>query len=320
MFLRRIPLPFPLLPAGLILAGLLVPALSTAALYSDEQILAFYDYDRSVPLNPSEELLEPGMNREIWEVTFDSVTGDPVKGHLYLPVPLVPGEQVPVILYVHSLGGSREELDPFCLYIMGYFDRDVKYAIFGIDSMYHGARSRPGKRLGSAGPVETRWAGASGVIDYRRAVDYLQTRDDIDCSEIHLIGLSMGAIGGGVVAAVEDRIRAAALILGGGDWCTLVNSSTSPEMQRQRRAFAGHCESMSRYWELVDPLYTIHLLSPRPLQMHNALFDLQVPTGQELFEAAEEPKEIYWYIATHISIAIFSVIIRNRVLNFFDAN
>ncbi len=307
---------------GAVLAAFLSVVSCTFAdqLYTDDQVLQFYEYDSSIPLNAVEELIEPGAHREIWHVVMDDVTGSPVHGQLYLPADLEPGEKVPLILYLHSYEGDRTELDQMCLFMMGYFDREIKYAIFALDAVYRGERRTHGKDIVTVSPVETRYAMARSIIDYRRAIDYIETREDIDCSEIHLLGLSMGAMMGGTLGAVEERIRAVTLLVGGGNWCKLIRLSLFGEALQQKAAFAGHCETMDRYWQLFDPVRTIHMLSPRPLQMHNGYLDLVVPTGGELFEAALEPKEIYWYLASHYSMIFFINQVRNRTLDFFDQN
>jgi dienelactone hydrolase len=53
------------------------------------------------------------------------------------------------------------------------------------------------------------------VKDHRRTIDYLETREDIDMSKIGFHGFSWGACMGGIVPAVEDRIKAQVLVLGG---------------------------------------------------------------------------------------------------------
>ena len=53
------------------------------------------------------------------------------------------------------------------------------------------------------------------VKDHRRTIDYLETRPDIDVSKLGFYGFSWGACMGGIIPAVEDRIKAQVLVLGG---------------------------------------------------------------------------------------------------------
>lgn len=51
--------------------------------------------------------------------------------------------------------------------------------------------------------------------DFRRCIDYLQTRPDIDGQRLAYLGVSWGGIYGAIIPAVEDRLGASVLVLGG---------------------------------------------------------------------------------------------------------
>jgi len=53
------------------------------------------------------------------------------------------------------------------------------------------------------------------VQDFRRTIDYLETRDDIDSEKIAYYGMSWGGMMGGIIPAVEERVKTA-ILLGGG--------------------------------------------------------------------------------------------------------
>jgi dienelactone hydrolase len=53
------------------------------------------------------------------------------------------------------------------------------------------------------------------VKDFRRSIDYLQTRPDIDSQKIAYLGMSWGAYMSSIITAVEDRLRTSVLIAGG---------------------------------------------------------------------------------------------------------
>ena len=56
----------------------------------------------------------------------------------------------------------------------------------------------------------TKW-----VKDFRRSVDYLETRPDIDKSRLGYYGHSWGGIYGAIIPAVEDRLSLSIVVLGG---------------------------------------------------------------------------------------------------------
>jgi pimeloyl-ACP methyl ester carboxylesterase len=53
------------------------------------------------------------------------------------------------------------------------------------------------------------------ATDLRRSVDYLETRDDLDVARLGYLGISWGGAVAPVMLALEERIRAAVIIVGG---------------------------------------------------------------------------------------------------------
>jgi serine/threonine protein kinase len=64
------------------------------------------------------------------------------------------------------------------------------------------------------------------VKDFRRCIDYLETREDIDSDKLAYYGMSWGAWLGAILPAMEDRFRASILVAGGFD---LLNPRPRPE-------------------------------------------------------------------------------------------
>jgi dienelactone hydrolase len=53
------------------------------------------------------------------------------------------------------------------------------------------------------------------VKDFRRSIDYLESREDIDTKRLAFMGISWGGRVGVVITAVEDRLAASVLAIGG---------------------------------------------------------------------------------------------------------
>ena len=53
------------------------------------------------------------------------------------------------------------------------------------------------------------------VEDFRRSVDYLESRGDIDSKRLAFLGASWGGTMGAMIPAVEERLAASILIIGG---------------------------------------------------------------------------------------------------------
>jgi dienelactone hydrolase len=79
---------------------------------------------------------------------------------------------------------------------------------------YKGTYSRR-RPPGNLGPNESRDIAIMWSKDVGRSIDFLRSRPDIDGEKIGYYGLSMGAIEGPVVAAVDPRIRTLVLVGGG---------------------------------------------------------------------------------------------------------
>ncbi len=291
--------------------------------YNFDDLIAYYDYDPSQPLNATEELIESTFFHNVFAVTFESVHGETVTGNLVIPKTLWAGPgPYPAILYLHGYGGSSsiEGWLSDIIYLLEIIYAEP-YVIFAIDAQYHGDRSVPGRDMFSLNFTQDRSALATTVMDERRAIDYLQTRPEVQDDEIHLLGISMGGILGALTMSVEPRLDAASLIVAGGDWTELISNSDLPPAYPMREALNGHYETIPRFFDPVDPVNTIINASPDvALQMHNGTMDTTVPTGQELFDAAGEPKEIYWYAANHYTIALYSFTIIGRSLDWFQAH
>ena len=111
----------------------------------------------------------------------------------------------------------------------------------------------------------------------------------------------MGAILGSLVAPLDERLDGACLLVGGGRWDLLIAGSAHPAVEAIRKQFpdAGPIRQAMTY---LEPTQFIGHLAPRPLLMVNGRQDQIVPpeSGQALFQAACEPKEIVWYDGGHI--------------------
>ena len=106
----------------------------------------------------------------------------------------------------------------------------------------------------------------SSALAWRRDVgitlDYLETRGDIDASHAGFLGISIGAVGQGIVLAIEPRLKAAVLISGGVDrlnaldpMADLVNYApriTSPVLM-----INGRMDHISPYATSQKPLFEL---------------------------------------------------------------
>ena len=254
--------------------------------------LEFYEYDRDFPyLLEVSEPRDRGSYLE-YDVTFESAHDELVPS-VYIR-PSAEGSY-PGIVFLHGRGGNKRDI----LSVAPLF-ASAGYAGIAIDCQYHGDRNPRGKNIYSQYFYQDRDAVIQTVIDARRAVDFLQSRDEVRSDRIGLVGGSMGGIIGTLVAAVEKRIAASVLLVAGGNWSRIASISQHGDAVNLRKVGAD-LQKLGQVLACVDPINFVDLISPRPVLFQLGKNDDIVPAecGRELFEAAREPKEVDWYDSGH---------------------
>ncbi len=183
-----------------------------------------YAYDPAIPLDSRivEQITERGDATPREKIVFRGAQGFYVPGYFQLP----PDRQgpVPCVLLLHGWSGSKANFWTDNNYISGGNVRrallKAGLAVFALDAQCHGDRIA----VNEYGPVNP--SGPPGIpprkgyftqreiyvqttIDYRRAVDYLKSRPEIDSSRVGVLGYSMGGTQTFLLTAVEPRIKAA---------------------------------------------------------------------------------------------------------------
>jgi cephalosporin-C deacetylase-like acetyl esterase len=267
-----------------------VPRKETA----DDKFLVPFEYDAKAPLHGRWAAMSPGPSYNLYKVVYDSANGEKVPALFYEPKDAK--APFPCIIMQHGYSSRKEDsIGMGALQIT-----QAGYAVFAIDAQYHGEREVPGKDIFSTDIPSDAKALVQTVIDLRRAVDLLQTRKGVDPDRISYIGVSMGAILGSIFAGVESRVKAPVLVVGGGDWKTLVGQSEIGPAKVMRREIAKGkmppVDKLAEEMSYVEPLNYIWRISPRPVLMINNTHDKLVPTAANklLHEKAREPKEIVW--------------------------
>jgi len=277
-------------------------------------LLKYYEYDKTLPLNLCEEVVEENGDYRLIKVYFDSVNNERVPALLLLPKA---GGRIPCIVFLHGYGGSKDDIRGAAKLVAR-----EGYALIAIDAVYHGERKVPGRELYSPNLNESINGIIQTVIDLRRAVDYLETRLEVDIDRIGYVGGSMGGIIGAIFIGVEPRIKAAALIVAGGNMSLMIRESqhyTMPPIRDYLQREGISYVELQKMLDPIDPINFIGYFSPKPVVFHLGKFDRIVPSeaGRQLYEAAGEPKQVYWYDAGH-DVPLDLVIV--RVLDFMDKN
>jgi dienelactone hydrolase len=161
------------------------------------------------------------------KIVFRGVQGFLVPGYLQLPAE----GKAPYacVLLLHGWSGSKENWWDDDNYISGGRVRKALlaagFAVFALDAQCHGDRiaqndfapvnhySDPKAIVpGRKGYFSQPEIYMQTVRDYRRAIDYLETRPEIDSKRIGVVGYSMGGHQTFLLTGVEPRIKAAVAV------------------------------------------------------------------------------------------------------------
>lgn len=236
---------------------------------------ALFHYDQAAPLDPAERPLGAREGLRWTHVTLTGGAGR--RAPAVYVAPEAAAGPLPAALVQHGAGTSKyARFVTACVDILCH----AGFACLALDAIGHGEREDA-----VAQDDETAWQRLRGapdfvpgnVIDFRRGLDYLAARPEVDGERLAFIGSSMGAMLGAILCAVDTRPRAVVLRCGGAR----VESATGTGA--------------------LDHLSYIGRIAPRPLLMLNNTEDEVF--GREavlrLYDATGQPKELRWFPGGH---------------------
>lgn len=167
----------------------------------------------------------------------------------------------------------------------------------------------------------------TAIVDRRRAIDWLEAQPDVDASRIGALGVSLGGVVTTVLAAVEPRVRASVIALGGGDLADVIVRSGERRMQRyveERVAAAGgDAEALRRRIAAAvvsDPLTLAPHVDARRALVWTARWDQVVPgDAQERLHVALGRPARYALPTGHYSAAVLTPLILGTSLDWLEA-
>jgi len=194
------------------------PSLGDQKPCSDEVFQAYrrrYDYNKSdlQPTMEANEVLSVYTRRE--KVAFNAAYGNErVIAYLFLPRTGKPPFQV----VVHWPGGTALVVRSIAGYgtteIFEKHTRNGRAFVFPVLKGTFERGGYPEKQAWTRVPEDD----IMRVKDFERTIDYLQTRpDQFDINKLAYEGISWGAVWGGIVPAIETRIKVAVMLGGGLD-------------------------------------------------------------------------------------------------------
>ena len=184
--------------------------------------LLFFDYDKTIPLEGRvvQQWDMDGGKRQ--KIVFRGAQGFLVPG--YIQFPKTGQKPWPLVLLLHGWSGSKEEWYKDNNFISGGEMRkallEAGYAVLALDAATHGERSNEidyqhvNTFDDPKAPARKNYftfaeISVQTVKDYRRALDFVAERGEVDTNRFGLVGYSMGGMDAFYLLSVEPRIKMA---------------------------------------------------------------------------------------------------------------
>ena len=188
------------------------------------------------PLAPEVRPLEAGAGMVREKVYFTSEPGQRVA---MLVVRQAGAGRRPAVLVLHGTRGRKEGMESWLTALA-----ERGFTACATDARWHGELAKgpyeeaiiQAYRTGKGYP----WLYET-VTDTIRALDYLQTRPDVDPDRLGLMGISMGGMNTWLTAAVDPRVKAAVPCIG----------VTSFGYQLESGQFAPRCATLPKFHQAV---------------------------------------------------------------------
>lgn len=247
-----------------------------------------FSYDREMALNAQTIGVTEANGLRIERFQFSSSHDQRVPAVLYRTTD--DRGRPPVLLIGHGAGSSKD--DPIMRGLFEHWAREG-YACLALDAQFHGERTArvvdPADLLKR--PFSGLHFGVQAAVDLMRAVDWIESRADLDDARLGYAGFSMGTILGVQFVAMDQRVKAAVFALGGAGLLPYFAGMAPAESRRDYDLVA----------DALDPMFYAPLIAPRPVLMVNGLKDQVIPAalGHVLFNSLKEPRRIIWYDGGH---------------------
>ena len=252
---------------------------------------SLFDYDQCAPLAVDVVAEQKRGAVTVQDIAYASPKFGKVTAYLVVPAGSGPFAG---LLFVHWGQGNRDE----------FLDEAVALAELDVVSLSIDApHARPHPwRPQDQTPEAALAADIQLIIDMRRGLDLLLARPDVDPRRIGYVGHSLGATKGGILAAVDKRVRAYVLMGGAVSLTRNYRVSTNPAIALYRDSIPT--QEWEEFMVLLEPFDTVHYIttaSPASLLFQFARNDEFISEEEALLfeKLASEPKQTLWYDCAH---------------------
>ena len=230
----------------------------------------------------TERVEEAAFVRE--RIVFESEPGVVVPAYVLVPRGVAPGDGAPAVLCLHGHGRGKDDVVGIAAtpkerqrriralnYDYGRRFAERGYVVLAPDALPFGERAADG--------MTCTWAMTAGLLlgkslvgmrvwDAMRAIDYVQTRPEVDPDRIGCVGFSWGGTQTIYTAALDERVKAAVVSGYFGRFGEMLIEAEECPCQ--------YVPNLLRYADLPDLLA---LLAPRPMLIEQGTEDPQATEG-----------------------------------------
>ena len=219
----------------------------------------------------------------------------------------------PVIIVLPILNGQKHVVRPFATYFA-----DNGYAVVIVDNVQ--------RRTLLEDLINPEPAIQLTIMRHRRILDWIELQPGLDINRVGVFGASLGGFNALFLAATDDRIRAVAAALVGGDLPHVLTQSNERRIEeavgRAKDTLSLDDEGMETYLRQhiqTDPMSLAPYINAQQMLMVMAKFDSAVPfENQEALRAAIGDPEAITLPTGHTTAAAYLFYLRTKMLEFFD--
>jgi hypothetical protein len=223
-------------------------------------------------------------------------------------------QKIPAILILPVMGGTNYDLE-------SYFARSFGKRGFASAILHRPDIKKEVRELEDIDGLLRR-----SVRDAERVIDWLETQPQVDASRLGLFGVSLGAIRGTLVVALDPRVRAGVLGLVGGDLPYILTHTQEKGLVRERdkiletrQMSLKEVEEKLREIINCDPLKVAPAVDPTRVLMVIAAFDAVIPArkGWELRRKLGNPAAVQIF-SGHYTAVLYAPWLRWKTGRFFE--
>jgi pimeloyl-ACP methyl ester carboxylesterase len=249
-----------------------VPVYSPSSAQQFTALADAYRYEK-IPLDArlDESTDTPDWKRE--KISFTGTNGARAVAYLYLPHHVARPLQVLHYMPAADVDGGFRPLQASIEERMAPYIRTGR-AVFGVVLDGYFERRRPNFTRPASSTAEFADYVVNRILELRRGLDYLETRQDIDMTRIGIVGPSAGSSLGLIISAIEPRYRALILVGAGlpASYRSIVTSANpiyfAPHIKIPKLLVQGRYDEDTPLQTATEPLFKL-MVQPKRLTLYD---------------------------------------------------